>query len=359
MVSNKPFLKNLNGLRFLAASYTIFFHYFYFPESKFLTAFFSHGHISVPFFFLLSGFVLSYSYQDYDFFSGTNNKNYIISRFIRLAPIYYISMFLAIPLIYYGQRDLPLSIFENLFYGLTHLLMGQAIISSHKMSSFWNVHSWSLSVEMFLYVCSPYLIFKIKSFTEQKLYLLLLILFGLNSAIFFLSLEPTNLFNTLSSHFAPIYLATFLSGIALAKLYLLKSPFFDKYSSSLFILSATLLVTSFFLNFENQFYSSFNPLFQLGFAVLIISSCKQNIFNRFLGGKLFFFLGEASYAMYILQAPIKTFTQQFLSKIVGFGRHDGLLFCSIIYFSILGCAIILSTVIDPRARKYLRTKLLT
>ncbi len=356
-MQNRPFLNNLNGLRFLAASYTIFFHYFYFPSSEFLTTFFTHGHISVPFFFLLSGFVLSYSYHDFEFGAGGNTKKYILMRFIRLAPIYYISMALAIPLIIYNQLQAPLSVKDNLLYILSHLSMTQALFPFKELVNFWNVHSWSLSVEMFLYVCSPILIHLVRRITAQSAYFSLILLLLINT-LFYYYYSFSNFPIKIPTYFAPLYLATFFNGVILAKIFILKRKLFEYFSSLIFIVSSSLLIFSFFADFESEFYTSFNPFYQICFSLLILGSCCENKFNRILGSKVFFFLGEASYAMYILQAPIKLITQQFLSKVIGYTTHNGPIFSISIYISILVAAIILTVYIDPYLRKTLREKLL-
>ena len=354
----RPYLKNLNGLRFIAASYTIFFHYFSIPGADFLNNFFMHGHISVPFFFLLSGFVLSYSYQDYPFEKVGNIKRYITNRFIRLAPIYYIAMMLALPLLIYNQRTEELSLVKNVFYSFMHLSFAHSIIPIKELMNFWNIHSWSLSVEMFLYFCSPILILKVSSFNFKHILYSLALLLIINSIIFFYFSGYFTKSIAISNHFAPLYFATFFNGIVLARLFLLKKSFFDRFSSLSFLISSVLLIVSFFANLNKEFYSAFNPFFHISFSLLILSSSTENNFNRFLGNKTFFFLGEASYAMYILQAPVKFYTQQFLSKVVGYMKFDGFLFNLTIYSAILIGAIILSTYIDPPARKYLKKKLL-
>ncbi|HAZ12849.1 MAG: hypothetical protein A2X86_21800 [Bdellovibrionales bacterium GWA2_49_15] len=356
-MATRPFLKNLNGLRFLAASYTIFFHYWYFPNSVFWKNFFVHGHISVPFFFLLSGFVLSYSYHGHGFFEGKNNRAFVLNRFIRLAPIYYVAMGLAIPMAIYRQlHDYHISLTDNILFSIAHLTMTQSLVPFKSLMQFWNVHSWSLSVEMFLYFCSPFLIYKAGKLGPKNLYIAFFILTIMNSFFFFLFLPGNFLEVHISSFYAPMYLPTFLSGIILAKVFILEQKNIEKISSPIFVLSSVVLLVCFFSGFEEHFYSAFNPIFHICFSLVILSSCVSNRFNFFLGGKWMFFLGEASYAMYILQAPVKTATQFFLSKVIGYKRYDGLLYGSIIYISIVLCAIALSFLFDPFARKYLKRR---
>lgn len=355
-MTSKPFLKNLNGLRFLAASYTITFHYWSFPNSPFFSNFFTHGHISVPFFFLLSGFVLSYSYNNYPFFENSNIKKYLLNRFIRLAPIYYIAMFLSLILII--QKVLAgtvYSIDQHLLYSLVHLVMLQALFPFKDLITYWNLHSWSLSVELFLYLCSPWLISNAKKM--NSLYISFFALTILNSIIFLITQPQYKIHEYISLHFSPLYLPIFFQGIILAKIFIQKRDVMVKYSSFLFIFSSFFLLTIFFSDFPKSFYSTFNPVFLISFSLLILSSSYENQYNSFLRTKTMIALGEASYAMYILQAPIKFFTQQFLSKVLGYKEVDGLIYCFTIYLAITACAMFISQHIDPKARDYMKKKL--
>ena len=66
-IQRKPPLHALTGLRFLAALYVVCLHYA--PKSvkaasPALQNFINTGYTAVSFFFVLSGFVLTYSYMD-------------------------------------------------------------------------------------------------------------------------------------------------------------------------------------------------------------------------------------------------------------------------------------------------------
>lgn len=356
-MTDKPFLNNLNGLRFLAASYTIFFHYWNFPKSHFINNFISHGHISVPFFFLLSGFVLSYSYSTYDFSIKNNKLKYLLNRYIRLAPIYYISMFLAIPLVIKKYMETKFDLLEGGGYFLSHLLMAQTLFPTKAMISFWNTHSWSLSVEVCLYLGSPFLIHYVQKLKRKGTLVLLSFLVLVNSLIFFLSFSPVNLFDTISNYFSLLYFPIFFIGVALARLHLLSMTLLKKYSTYLFATSVILLSTMFCLELDATFYSTFNPLFFISFSLLILGSAHNHPLNSFLGTKMMFTLGEISYAMYILQAPIKLLSQQILSKVFSIQASSGIYYNLYIYFMIILAAYILSQTIDPILRKSMKKRI--
>ncbi len=359
-MEKRPFLKNLNALRFIAASYTIFFHYWSIPSSTILTGFFKHGHISVPFFFLLSGFVLSYSYSSYDFDEQGNTKKYILNRLIRLGPIYYIAMVLALPLIFISKSYQEVSLAQGIVYMLSHLTFTQSFIPIDRMVNFWNIHSWSLSVEVFLYLISPVFIAKIAKANIKHSCYLLVLTFIINTILFYFTFEPYHLLEITSPFFAPLYLPTFLNGIVIANIFIKikNQKTLILASQRIFPTVSILLIISFFSNFSDSFYSPFNPIYHIGFSLLILSSAVENRYNKFLGSKLLINLGEASYAMYILQAPIKVATQQTLSKIFGYTQSDGFFYCISVFLAITASAFVLSHYLDPKIRKALSARLI-
>ena len=89
----KPHYQLLDGLRGVAAILVLFYHIFEglaFAEAtnnagSGLITTLNHGHIAVDFFFLLSGFVISYAYDDR--WKGMNTRQFFKRRLIRLHPM--------------------------------------------------------------------------------------------------------------------------------------------------------------------------------------------------------------------------------------------------------------------------------
>ena len=82
---SKPHYKILNGLRGVAALMVIWYHVFEaFATSPFDQRF-NHGYMAVDFFFVLSGFVIGYAYDDR--WGKMNKKEFFKRRLIRLHPM--------------------------------------------------------------------------------------------------------------------------------------------------------------------------------------------------------------------------------------------------------------------------------
>lgn len=82
---SKPHYEILNGLRGVAALMVIFYHIFEaFATSPFDQKF-NHGYLAVDFFFVLSGFVIAYAYDDR--WDKMSTKDFFKRRLIRLHPL--------------------------------------------------------------------------------------------------------------------------------------------------------------------------------------------------------------------------------------------------------------------------------
>lgn len=351
-MKQKEYFSNLNALRFFAAFFVIGFHYFSFEEAPLLNTFFKKGYISVPFFYLLSGFVLFHNYKDYDFKNKT--FSYLKSRFIRLAPIYYMAMGLAIPLIFYNQRQNPLEVNDYLFAIPMHLTFLQSVIPIKKWLFSWNVHSWSLSVEMTLYIISPLLFIFLKGLNSlAKVLLFFFLCLAINTILFSAALNKEPWLP--SSYWSVLYIPTFFMGALLSPLYEYFKKRFLKLSPILFPMLVITLIILFSLEANISYYSSFNPFFQLAFCLLILMSCPTNKSNSWLSHPKLILLGEASYAMYIFQAPLKLLTQQTLSKALNYPHNKGYIYCLAVSGVIIGVSIFVTKKIDPLMRRALKS----
>ena len=83
---NKPHYELLDGLRGVAALLVIFYHIFEGFATSPLDQHFNHGYMAVDFFFILSGFVIGYAYDD-RWKSTLTVKGFFKRRLVRLHPM--------------------------------------------------------------------------------------------------------------------------------------------------------------------------------------------------------------------------------------------------------------------------------
>ena len=81
----KPHYNILDGLRGVAAITVVWFHIFEAFATSHLDQRINHGYLAVDFFFILSGFVVGYAYDDR--WGTMKTKDFIMRRIIRLHPM--------------------------------------------------------------------------------------------------------------------------------------------------------------------------------------------------------------------------------------------------------------------------------
>lgn len=95
----KPHYNILDGLRGVAALMVVWFHIFEAYASSHLDQQINHGYLAVDFFFILSGFVIGYAYDDR--WKTMTIKDFIKRRFIRLHPMVVIGAIIGAIMFYF------------------------------------------------------------------------------------------------------------------------------------------------------------------------------------------------------------------------------------------------------------------
>lgn len=106
--------------------------------------------LGVGFFFVLSGFILTYVYRD---FTGHSVRSFYVARFARLWPVHLVTFLIAAVVIQPSALLSPL-------YAMTapiNLLMLQAWLPINGLVFSWNGPSWSISAELWFYILFPFL----------------------------------------------------------------------------------------------------------------------------------------------------------------------------------------------------------
>jgi peptidoglycan/LPS O-acetylase OafA/YrhL len=152
-----PQLPKLTSLRFFAAFWVLGFHAI--PRRGPVdawTAFWNRGWIGVTFFFVLSGFILTYTYGREA--SRLDARRFWVARFARVYPLYLFAMLFAVPQLLHflrvaGESGTPLDPGHVAGVVMTSLAMLQSWFG--QLVCVWNCPSWSLSDEAFFYALFP------------------------------------------------------------------------------------------------------------------------------------------------------------------------------------------------------------
>ena len=153
--AHAPRLDAITGLRWWAAFGVFCFHILVFaPLAPVVSAFFLLGDYGVAFFFVLSGFVLTYSYRP-----ATAKSTFYWRRFARIYPLHFVTLLLAIPVFYSFTPDpadwwvKPVNI--GILMLSVFLLQGWSRDPAILFSG--NPAAWTLTVEAFFYALHPFL----------------------------------------------------------------------------------------------------------------------------------------------------------------------------------------------------------
>ncbi len=157
-------LPALTSLRFFAAFAVVVLHYreLLGPLPPMVLKAMIGGQHGVTFFFVLSGFILTYNYHGW-FTQGVQDKpfwRFQRLRFARIYPIYLVGLLLDTPwhLIERWQvGQLAASGHTYFASWLLNLVGLQAWVPGVPYAMFWNTPAWSVSVEFFFYASFPFL----------------------------------------------------------------------------------------------------------------------------------------------------------------------------------------------------------
>ncbi|MGL1902920.1 MAG: acyltransferase [Fibrobacterales bacterium] len=310
-------LNALTSLRFFAAMAVFFSHCGFMTGvgseklDKLYGYIFHEGFLGVGFFFILSGYILAYSYGGRLLSGKVSKRSFYIARIARIYPLHLITLLCALPLLYFQVKQVggwALSVLP------AHLLLVQSFIPSHHFYFALNGPSWSISVELFFYLLFPFVILlsSKKLVTLASLVFLGLWLFIYNADKTFL--ESYGRWTT--GIFPLLQVGNFILGIVLYRLF----GDFKKYSFKVVTymqcLSVVLLVL-FYVMFPNvSIYYRYSVYYILPFALLVVSfSNGQGWLSKLIDKKRFILLGHASFAFYLVHQLIIKYGELIVEKV--------------------------------------------
>ncbi len=308
----------LTSLRAPFAAWVMLYHaWVLFPDAAGPLANVAHvGYAGVSYFFVLSGFVLTYTYPQ---LPHAGRGAFWLARFARVYPVFVLGLLLALPFVakevVHGERTLAQA-------GGTLLLqlsLTQAWVPGAELS--WNYVGWSLSVEAFFYALFPLLSAALARRSDRTVLLVALAAWGLELAVALAGAwrSPAYLGVAATTHayadsaihdafrFNPLLrLPEFVAGIVTALVFLRHRAAIARHSALLAGggMLATLLVASFatpWLPFAAVHDGAFAPLACL--TIVGFAACGGRL-ARLASTPAMVRLGEASYALYVVHAPM-------------------------------------------------------
>nr|WP_315223125.1 acyltransferase [uncultured Flavobacterium sp.] len=338
----------LDGFRALAILSVIFYHYFYRwnnPVTPYDGAeFFHYGFRGVPFFFMISGFVICYSLE------GTESRIvFWKKRFIRLFPSMFIASVLTFVFLSLFDKS---KMFEdsnqihNLITSITFLPPNvyDLLFGTRNYFSYINFSYWSLWPEIQFYFLASTIYFLDKISFKRNFIIVCIALMLLYNTILFFNLnqikfleKAINLFNLIK------HLSFFLSGALFYMLYR-KS---NHYVYLLFLLFAYLSAN---LSLSIPELIATAIMFGLFFCLIYCPGILTIFKNKILAA-----IGFSSYFLYLIHENIGVV---WILKIVPFFRSNSFIAPVLIIIFMTLFSVFYTNTIESKIIKYLNKTLL-
>ncbi|WP_408609725.1 acyltransferase family protein [Granulicella tundricola] len=304
----------MTGIRFFAAAYVVLFHsrLAAVMAARGWTAagnFFLSGYLAVPLFFILSGFILAYTYNGQIRHKG-DHQRYFEARFARIWPLYALSLLLA--------SLVNLRVPSPGVMVATALMLQSWNPFNLEMAGSWNAVCWTLSCELLFYLCFPWL----QTWLERghrRLPLVLLagsvlLCVGTNSGSRTLWYTAHGVYRFIP--LAVVHVPEFLVGVGLGNYFLERQRLPESASSRFGQGWLTYISTLVILALLCRPASFWTSLVIPAFAVLVYGLAEERtLLSRVLSSRLMTLCGGMSYAMYLMQNVVKPWVAEGMNRL--------------------------------------------
>jgi len=257
----------------------------------------SFGPLGVTFFFVLSGFILTYSYYN----KSTGIIKFYLARIGRIYPVAILTFLISIPLVFHEYS-------QNIFTfigkaGFQLFLLQSYVPDSHIYYSFNGV-AWSISTEMFFYLMFPFILKQLQKRKESWFFATLFaVVVLIEFAIGWILQNDIQGLNTVYWLFyiSPFFrILDFLSGCCIAFLFLLK-PVNVKGATLWEVITVTLLIWVYVNVSHVPGSMGFGIIFVPFVGIMIyVFAHEKGWISRILQWRWLVFLGEVSFSFYMI-----------------------------------------------------------
>ncbi len=372
-----PPLAALTGLRFIAAMTVMLYHVV--PElapaslGDAATRLIGFGYLGVPLFFVLSGFILAYTYLDVT--TGTlrgSVRAFGRARVARIVPVYLFALVLALPFFLLLQ--------VNRTHGAAAMrrIVATLVTTPLLLQSWWpttacrwNCPAWSLSVEAFFYVLFPWIgLWLLRRARGALSAAAVLWAAGLIAPVLYLAHSPDGLARAMPTDhgawletlkFNPIvHVGEFLIGVCAGLMFLGRrrgesSRWLGWSALGGVIATVWMLMTSDAVPFVLLHSGVLAPLWAL---VIYALAAGDGPGTRLLSTRPLTRLGEASYALFLTHGPVLGYYILFVNAVVvafpSAAAIDPRLFLAAYLLLAVGFARVVFSRLEEPARRALR-----
>jgi peptidoglycan/LPS O-acetylase OafA/YrhL len=335
----------LDGIRGLAAIFVLNRH-----TGDFWGFLFYRSYLAVDLFFILSGFVISYAYDEKLRNGVITLKDFVLIRLIRLYPVYFLSFVLCAIILFgkfYIRHDYSTADFLTIFL-LTSIMIPSGIGAGVLLFPV-NIPYWSLFYELivnFIYAA-------VRPVLSTPVLALVVTVFGLLIALSavhhgHLDIGYAGGFTSMATGFSKAAFGIFLGILTHRNIGFLRNYVEKRYSPWLALVIISLVLAS--PSFEN-----FNGLIDVFVVLVVFPLCVifASQARRTKADGLLLALGSASYPVYVFHMPvgqIVSFSSQGL--VADLAPYSGV----ILVLVLVPATILLEKVYDIPVRRWLTRK---
>jgi peptidoglycan/LPS O-acetylase OafA/YrhL len=344
-------LNQLAGLRGICAWWVVFYHSLGLMGDSVsgpLRHVLAHGYLAVDLFFLLSGFVIFLSYH------AALAKNFPRSigkfywnRFSRIYPLHFVMLggylMLFIAFTYFSRSGSAphsytwSSFIQSMF--LVHMWVGSDLT--------WNVPSWSISSEWFVYLFFPLMAFSLRRLRGGvPVHVLTILLIAGVLHLVYAAGDVRSLGADVVRMALVRTLLEFLMGVFIGSLFVNHRDFLQKYSNAALAGFAALCVL--YVSTALPDYALIPSAFALLIAYLSVTSSWV---TRALSRPSLVYLGEISYSTYMVHYLVyDVFKAAFVSSTSGVNQ----VYLWLSFVVVLILSVLLHHIVDSPSQKYFR-----
>lgn len=312
MSKQKVYFPNLNGLRFLAAALVLVYHI---EQLKWMSDLHNLwntvpavqliGKLGVILFFVLSGFLITYLLlAEEDRFGSVGIKDFYMRRVLRIWPLYFLILFLALAVMpYVGLVPFP-SLEADAIYDRVPLMvflfvvfLGNLVMPVMGVVPYAS-HLWSIGTEEQFYLVWPVLVSRVKIHRMRLMFAVIAFYLAVKAVLYSpLGAYLPNL-NTLRGFWQAFPISCMAIGGVYAVLLFRKSPKLAWVMRRDVFWGATALVTGMIVAgvvlplVHYEFYAVF-------FGIIILNLSSNPALGSPLENRAMNYLGKISYGLYM------------------------------------------------------------
>lgn len=279
---------------------------------------FFEGYLGVGFFFILSGFVIALNYEKKVIDNPNfDKKKFYIARIARIYPLHVLTFCVMLPFVI-------INVWQGYFHwdiAGANLFLLQSYIPVKDFYFSINNVSWSISTELFFYLMFPFYVIWLHKFPKLKYILLLIIPIIIFAEPYFrtnMKLEKAIFYiNPIVRSF------DFILGIITCQIYKKIKDTPINFSRGTLIEIAAITVLAIFFYFHNDVARAFRygiyywiPMV----GIVLIFALQKGFFSKILQHKILVYLGEISFAFYMIHMIVIKYGNQYLPRINDFHK---------------------------------------